>query len=133
MAGFIRYNPNPFKRNTIDCVFRALTLFLGFTWREAVDDLVGWAADRGLVNFCYRSTDTAYLKDKGYPRCKAPRKGMTVVEFCDEFVEKGYIYIIQVRRHWTVVSWSNEQDFPCIFDTWYCGDRVVEGFWMRKL
>ena len=49
MVQLLFLNLNPLKRRTGDCVFRALAFFFGISWREALDDLVGWAADRGLT------------------------------------------------------------------------------------
>lgn len=132
MAEWLYYNTNPFKLRTGDCVFRALSLFLDVTWRQAVDDLVKWSADRGLTNFNYRSTDTAYLKEKGYPRHRAPRKGMTVAQFCDEIAEPGKIYILQCPCHWTVVKWNMWNQSSLVYDTWDCRGREVQGYWVRE-
>lgn len=133
MAEFLKYNANPFKLRTGDCVFRALSVFLGVPWRIALDDLVCWAADRGLTNFNYRSTDRAYLEEKGFPRYKSPRKGISVGEFCDEFAEPGKIYIVQCPRHWTVVKWNEYVGSAIVIDTWDCRGNIMEGYWVRNL
>ena len=63
---FVYYNPNPRNLHTGDCVVRALTAFLNTSWRPAFLDIINWCADRGRVNFNYRSSYNEYLKEKGY-------------------------------------------------------------------
>ena len=50
---------------------------------------------------------------------------MTVGRFCDEFAEEGKFYMVQVKRHMTIVD--NKE----INDTWDCSDRIVEYYWVR--
>ena len=133
MAQLLFLNLNPLKRWTGDCVFRALAFFFGISWREALDDLVGWAADRGLTSFNYRSTYNGYLLEKGYARHRAPRKGLTVSEFCAEYAERGKKYILSCPRHLTVVEWPKYVDECFIVDTWDCSDKVVDGYWETTL
>lgn len=108
MAQLLFLNLNPLKRRTGDCVFRALAFFFGISWREALDDLVGWAADRGLTSFNYRSTYNGYLLEKGYARHRAPRKGLTVSEFCAEYAERGKKYILSCPVPGTSPSLSGQ-------------------------
>lgn len=138
MALLVIYNANPLGRRTGDCVYRALSRFLCVNWREALDSLVLWAADRGLTNFNFRSTYTAFLRERGYERHRAPRKGITVREFCDQCAEKGKMYILSCPRHLTVAEWPPEDSAKppvggCkVVDTWDCRDKVVDGYWVRE-
>ena len=133
MGRILYLNLNPAKRRTGDCVYRALAFFLSVTWRQALDGLVAWAADQGLTNFNYRSCYTRYLREKGFQRHRSPRKGVTVEEFCDEFAEKGKVYILSCSRHLTIVEWPEHFSGAVIVDTWDCGGKVVDGFWERSV
>lgn len=133
MAKWIRYNANPLGRRTGDCVYRALSVFLDIPWRQAVDDLVRWAADRGLTNFNYRSTYNEYLKEKGYSRHRVPEKGISVEEFIDRFAEQGKTYILSCPRHLTIVKSDNDIDNDDLYliDTWDCRTKTVDGYWVK--
>lgn len=120
------YNPNPANRtDAYDCVVRAFAYFFGVTWMKAFIDLVVWCANHGLVRFNYRSSYNRYLEEKGYPRHKSPRKGMTVREFCSEFAEAGKTYIVSGPHHLTIVS---EKEIYDITDT---SEMKVDGYWVR--
>lgn len=131
MADWVRYNVNPLGRRTGDCVYRALSVFLDISWRQAVNDLVSWAADRGLTNFNYRSTYNEFLKEKGYIRHRAPEKGITVEQFIDRFAEKDKTYILSCPRHLTIVHSDDAECIPYLVDTWDCRSRIVDGYWVR--
>lgn len=126
MKEFYYINLNPLKKRTGDCVVRALAFFLGIPWKEAFFDLIMFCADKGLVNFNYISTYTAYMKDKGYVRQKPPYKGISIGEFCEKIADEGYVYIIQTKRHMTIIC---DRD---VFDTWDCRDRNVIYYWKRQ-
>lgn len=133
MAEVLFYNANPLKRRTGDCVYRALAYFFGVPWRQALDELVGWAADRGMTNFNFRSCYTEFLREKGYIRHRAPRKGITVSEFCAGYAEKGKMYILSCPRHLTIAEWP-EHHLECfIVDTWDCNGKIVDGYWEMEL
>lgn len=131
MSALLYVNMNPLRRRTGDCVYRALSFFLDVSWRQLLDELVGWAADRGLTNFNFRSTYNEFLKEKGYVRHRAPEKGMTVGRFCAEFAEPGMVYVVSCPRHLTVVKWIGWAGRPMIVDTWDCSSKIVDGYWVR--
>lgn len=120
------YNANPAGKRTVDCVYRALSFFLGVTWMKAVFELVIHATNRGLVNFNYFTNLTSYLAEKGYQRQKPPRKGMTIEDFIKEIAQKGKYYLIAVPGHLTVVD--NESE---IVDTWDCSKKTIKYYWER--
>jgi hypothetical protein len=132
MAELLYVNRNPLKLRTGDCVYRGLSWFLGISWREAVDDIVRWCADRGIVSFNYKGTINKYLKDKGYEYHTVPRKGMTVGEFCDNFAEKGKTYLIHCQRHVTIVQYIEDYGGSAIVDTWDCSDKKVEAYFVKE-
>lgn len=133
MAILMLYNNNPLRKRTGDCVYRALSNFLDMSWRALLDELVCWAADRGLTNFNYRSTYTAFLKEKGYERHRVPKKGITVGEFCDRYAEKGKRYILSCPRHLTVVDYFEWKGISAVMDTWDCLGKPVDGYWEREI
>ncbi len=118
-------NLNPQQKRTGDCVVRAMAYFFGVDWRTAFYSLITYCADHAVVTFNYRSTYTAFLKEKGYRRMRAPEKGMTVGRFRDEYAEEGKMYLLQVPRHLTII------DDRVLIDTWDCSDRKLEGYWMK--
>lgn len=132
MATLLFYNANPLKLRTRDCVYRAISVFLGVGWRDALDEIVRWAADRGRTNFNYRSNYNEFLKEKGYERNGSPEKGITVAEFCERYAEKGRMYILSCPGHLTVATWPEHLSECVIVDTWDCSAKVVDGYWMRE-
>lgn len=126
MKDFIYYNLNPQQKHTGDCVVRAFAFFLGMTWKRAFLDLIMYCADKGVVNFNYRSTYYAYLQEKGYVKRKLfCTHKISVGEFCEKYAEEGKTYLIQVKGHMTIVC---ERD---VYDTWDCRDRIMDFYWER--
>jgi hypothetical protein len=125
MAKYVYYNMNPKQLHTNDCMVRALAYFFGVTWRKAFLDIIEWCANRGWVDWNYRSKYYIYLSERGFERHKAPEKDMTVGKFCDEFAKEGKVYMVQVKRHMTIID--NKE----INDTWDCSESVVENYWVR--
>ena len=125
MAKFVYYNLNPKQLHTNDCFVRALAHFFGVTWCKAFLDIIEWCADRGWVDWNYRSKYYGYLAERGFERQKTPERGMTVGRFCDEFAEEGKVYMVQIKRHMVIVD--NKE----ILDIWDCSDGIVEHYWVR--
>ena len=132
---FHYFNPNPCGLRTGDCLYRALSYFLGMTWRATLDGVVAFGADRGRVDFNSRSLLTAFLKERGYVRhgrkefCGKDSKGklkkMTVAEFRDNVALPGKAYLVSCTRHLTVIHDKE------IIDSWDCSGREADGFWER--
>ncbi len=125
MSRFVYYNANPKQLHTNDCLVRALSYFLGVTWRKAFHDIVEWCADRCLVDWNYRSKYYIYLSEQGFSRHKVSDKTLTVGRFCDEVAKEGKVYMVQIKRHMTIVD--NKE----INDIWDCSDRQVDCYWER--
>lgn len=127
MNGFAYYNPNPKGlTNAYDCVVRAYTYFFGVTWHKAFFDAINWCAERGLVRWNFPSIYTQYLKDKGYQRHRAPRKGITVGQFRDEFADINKTYIISGPHHLTIIAQKD------ILDLGDCSNMVMFAYWERQ-
>ena len=127
MAKFVYYNLNPKQLHTNDCMVRALAYFFDVSWHEAFIDIIEWCANRGWVDWNYRSKYYVYLAERGFERHKAPTKGMTVGRFCDEIAEKGRVYMVQIKRHMTIID--NKE----INDTWDCSESVIDNYWIKKV
>lgn len=126
MSKYLYYNPNPKSLLTNDCVVRAFAYFFGVTWQKAFRDLIEWCIENGVVKFNYRSIYNEYLRQKDYLRHRAPRKGMTVAEFRDDFAELGVVYIVSIKRHLTIIH------DKILYDTWDCSNEIVDGYWERR-
>lgn len=122
---FVYYNPNPKGLHTGDCVVRALAFFFGLSWEGAFLDIISWCIEGGVVDFNRRSIYNRYLAAKGFPRHRAPARGMTVREFCERFAKPGMTYIVSMHRHLTIVSGRVNCD---IGD---CSMKIVDGYWER--
>lgn len=123
--GYFYYNANPKGIRTGDCVVRALSYFLGMTWKETLFSLVNWGAERGLVLFHYRSFYNKYLFERGYKKERV-LKGCTVREFCELYAEDGKCYLLQCPHHVTII---HDKD---IIDTWDCEHLKVDGYWVKR-
>lgn len=121
------YNANPLDKRTGDCVYRALSFFLGITWIKAVFELVIYATNRGMVNFNYVSNITGYLADKNFVR-KKPKKNTTVNLFIQQYAKTGKCYLLAIERpkHLTIIDSEKE-----LVDTWNCSDKFVKYYWER--
>lgn len=126
MKQFVYYNLNPLQNHTGDCVVRAFAFFFGIPWKRAFLDLIMYCADKGVVNFNYRSTYYGYLREKGYAKIKPPfREKTSVGEFCENIAKEGKTYLVQIKRHMTIVC---NRD---VYDTWDCRSKDVDFYWER--
>lgn len=90
---WIRYNPNPAKKQTGDCVVRAVSIAEGITWDEAYEGLTDKAyTEKSMPSINPIWAD--YLEDHGYdifglpntcPRC------YTVKQFTRDYPLGTYI------------------------------------------
>lgn len=122
---YAEYNPNPKKRNTEDCVIRAITKILKMSWQEAYIEL-------SLLGFKLSDMPTAnhvwdrYMKDHGYVRKSLPDKCpdcYTVEDFCKDHPQ-GY-FLLGTGSHAVAVV----DGF--YFDAWDSGNEVPLYFYER--
>ena len=125
ILAWIRYNPNPSDKLTIDCVVRAVAIAEGISWEEAHEALSKKArdeADMPSVNPVWAD----YLKDRGYslfglpntcPRC------YTVRDFARDY--SNGTYVLGTGDHAVAVIDGN------YIDTWNSGDEVPMYFFMK--
>lgn len=124
---WIRYNPNPSNKQTIDCVVRAISIAEGESWEDthkALSDKARKEADMPSVNPVWAD----YLKEKGYslfglpntcPRC------YTVADFTNDYVHGTYV--LGTGDHAVAVIDGN------YIDTWDSGDEVPMYFFMKPM
>lgn len=125
---YVYFNMNPYQKHTGDCVYRAIAYFMNVRWTIAVMNLVKNAISDGLVNFNYTTNIVSFMERLGYERQKAPRKGMTVREFGDEFACGGETYMIHTvkPRHMTIID-------DCeLHDIWDCRDCVMDWYYKKE-
>lgn len=120
------YNPNPAKKETGDCVVRALCRVEGRGWDEVYRELceIGYEKkEMPSSDNCWKE----YLMRRGYKYkgisvtkgSKRPKVG----EFATKHRE-GY-YILRVANH--IVA-SVEGYY---YDTWDCGENSLYGYWEK--
>lgn len=121
------FNPNPSKRETGDCVVRALCKATGDSW----DDMYKKLCDIGFELKVMPNNDLAwkeYLKTHNFIEHKVSnKKGSkrpTVYSFAQEH-KKG-TYILRVANH--IVTCSDGY----YYDVWDSGKKSVYGFWEKK-
>ena len=123
---WIKINPNPAKKETGDCVVRAIATATGQSWLKVYDalyevgreecDLMNADAVWGL--YLYRLGFEPFLLPDACPEC------VTVREFCKRF-PRG-IYIIGTGNHAVAVL---DGDY---YDSWDSGKTVPSYFWRIK-
>lgn len=122
---WIRYNPNPANKETVDCVVRAISIAEGISWDEAFKALTDKAYDEKDMP-SYNPTWANYLRDNGYilfglpntcPRC------YTVADFANDH-PKG-TFVLGTGSHAIAVIDGN------YIDTWNSGSEVPMYFFKK--
>jgi len=122
---WIRYNPNPAKKETVDCVVRAVAVAEGMTWDEAYKALTDQAfkeKDMPALNPVWAN----YLESIGYqvygipntcPRC------YTVAQFA--YDHPYGTYVLGTGSHAIAVIDGN------YIDTWNSGNEIPMYFFKK--
>lgn len=124
---FRYYNCNPSKKETSDCVIRAIATAEGKTWEEVFEILTDLARQRYTVlndSEVYSDyLDSKYEKKPVmYPLKNGKKKRYTVKD-----VSKwGGTYVVRIANHLTVVKDKT------IFDIWDCSDKSSYKIWVIK-
>lgn len=122
---WIRYNPNPAHKETVDCVVRAISVAEGISWDEAFKALTDKAYEEKDMP-SYNPTWANYLRDRGYslyglpntcPRC------YTVADFAYDYPEGTYV--LGTGSHAIAVIDGN------YIDTWDSGSEVPMYFFRK--
>lgn len=120
------YNPNPLKRDTTDCVVRALVKATGKDWDVVFKELF----DIGFELKVMPNSDVAwkeYLTGAGFTyvpiKVKKGSKRPTVQSFTKE--NKKGVYVLRVANH-LVTS-----DNGYYYDTFDSGNCSMYGYWEK--
>ena len=119
---WVRCNPNPFGRQTGDCVVRAIAIATNQSWRETYRDLCRIGEMQGdLPNS--NAVWGLYLREKGARQFLLPESCpacITVRAFAERY-PKG-VYVIGTGSHAVAVidgdwydSWNSENEVPTYF------------------
>lgn len=123
---YIYANMNPIKRNTNDCVIRALALILGEPWEDIYMDL----AYEGLSLYDMMEANSTwgnYLKRRGYVQAVLPNTCplcYTLRDFCRDYPYGSYI--VATGSHVIAVK---DSDY---YDTSDSGSEIVTYYFYKK-
>lgn len=120
---WIRCNPNPLRKETPDCVIRAICIALNRPWTDIYDDLCMLgreecnmpSADAVWGKYLYQLGCRPFLLPESCPEC------LTVRLFCQMYPRGRYI--IGTGSHAVAVLNGN------YYDSWDSGDQVPSFFW----
>lgn len=124
---FVYYNPNPKRKQVIDCTVRAICKLEHLTWHEAFMDVVAEC----LVECDMPSSDSMwgrYLAKLGYTKHMLPNTCpdcYTVSEFAEEHPYGEYL--LKTSGHVVAVSHGN------YYDTWDSGNEVPIYYWRKEI
>lgn len=121
------YNPNPLKKETGDCVVRAICKATEKDWDVVFGELCKLAFDhKAMPNDDEVWKD--YLKNNEFIEHKVSNKKGTKRPTVQSFAEKNKsgTFILRVANH--IVTCQDGY----FFDLWDCGDKSVYGYWEKK-
>lgn len=119
-------NENPLKKETSDCVIRALVTATDENWDDIYKDLFQIGFEWKVMPNSKDAWEELLIR-KGFTRNKISNakgsKRPTVLGFAKE--HKEGIYILQVANHLTVVKNG------VYYDIWDCGDKCLYAYWSK--
>lgn len=124
--GFREYNPNPAKRNTVDCAVRAVSKALDQNWDATY---VGLSVQGYTVGDMMEANHVwgAYLRRHGFQRKIIPNECpdcYTVSEFAADH-PKG-VYVLALSGHVVCIV---DGDW---YDSWDCGAEIPLYYWHKE-
>lgn len=123
---YIYQNENPIKRNTNDCVIRAIATAMSRPWEDVYMDI----CRQGLLLFDMPSSNSTwemYLLEHGYKKSLLPNSCphcYTLNEFCEDFPYGTYI--VATGSHVVAVVDGN------YFDTSNSGNEIVTYYFYKE-
>lgn len=125
---YIYANPNPVKKQTGDCVIRAISILLDEDWLTIYDELTDLGREM-YANSVANDVWSEYLYRQGYTRKAIPDTCpicYTVKQFCIDHPQGEYL--LATGEH--VVTVINGD----YYDTWDSGDEIpIYYFYRRKI
>lgn len=124
---FIKYNNNPKKKKTGDCVVRAIATATNSSWEYTYSKLAEFGIKQGYMISDDRNWQK-YLESLGWIKQKMPRRTdntrYTLEEFVTELAKENQIYVIRLAGHLTVIKDKK------LIDTWNCSYKSVGNYWI---
>jgi hypothetical protein len=129
---YVYLNLNPLKRNTGDCVVRALAFATNRSWDDIYWELCEKGFERAEMP-SWNSTWWDVLKDLGFTRHIIPDtcpSCYTVDDFCKDHPEGKYVLFIpyssEQSGHVVAVEKGN------VYDTWNSTKEVPLAYWRKE-
>lgn len=137
------HNANPKGKMTTDCVIRAVTTVLNQPYEQTLREMTEITIKTGYMLNENKGME-AYMKSKGWTKCKQPKKydgtKYTGREFCRTLVHPTYSEELQltdksfemnrvlanIGGHHTVAIMSGQ-----IWDTWNSADGSIGIVWVK--
>lgn len=123
---FEKYNPNPLKLDTGDCVVRAISKAAGLSWDDAYDAV----AVQGKKMCMMPSTDEvwgAWLRENGFERHPLPDRCpdcYTVEDFAEE--HSSGTYVLGTGSHAVAIVDGT------IYDAWDSSRKIPRFYFEKK-
>lgn len=121
------YNPNPFKKETSDCVIRAMVKGTGKDWDTVYKELFEIGFELKVLpndKECWEE----YLRQNGFTyqklSIKKGSKRPTVQSFCEK--NKKGTFVLRVANH--VVTAVD----GFFYDLWDSGHMSMYGYWIKE-
>lgn len=121
---FHYYNANPKSKETRDCTYRALSLFLGKSWEEIAKLDAEFYLEHGMWlygsevvgDLCRmpKSPIDFFMSEHGYMQIYQYNSGEhipTIREFIDKHTEDDDVYLCQIQGHMVAIKDN------CVWDT----------------
>ncbi len=139
------YNANPKGKMTTDCVIRAITTVLNQPYEQTLREMIEITLKTGYMLNENKGME-AYMKSKGWIKCKQPRKDdgtkYTGREFCRtlthpiysgdlDFANGGFEItriLANIGGHHTVAIVDGQ-----IWDTWNSADGSIGIVWVKTV
>lgn len=123
---FVYYNPNPRRKQVIDCTIRALCRLEHLPWRVIFDEVCSIArdlcdmpsSDQVWQTYLYLLGYTKHIVPDFCPRC------YSIKEFCHDHPHGSYM--VKTSGHVVAVV---DGDY---YDTWNSGNRVPIYYWRKE-
>lgn len=145
---FRYHNANPKNRLTTDCVIRAICTALDQTWDQTLRELTEVGIENCLTA-TNKDTYTKYLAQKGFSKCKQPRKEdntkYTGYEWINWLYENAKQHpsfksckaiVAHIGGHHLVclklVDEDDQHRHFKIHDTWDSSDGCIGNYWIIK-
>lgn len=123
MTSYVYYNRNPYMEHINDCVCRAISTALNVPYFVANKLLIDTAHDNNCPKLCVCCYDNLLSKRLGYRKLKCIYNE-TVNDIAKQY--NNCKLIVRIDKHLTTTLYG------VIADTWDCGNKFVDCFWIIK-